>query len=64
VDGWQTSHVVGSPETVRRELAELQQRTNADELIVTTMLYDHADRLRSYELLAEAFADSQPARAA
>jgi len=49
---------------VRRELLDLQQRTNADELIVTTMLYDHADRLRSYELLAEAFADSEPARAA
>jgi luciferase family oxidoreductase group 1 len=64
VDGWQQSHIVGSPETVRRELLDLQQRTNADELIVTTMLYDHADRLRSYELLAEAFADSQPARAA
>jgi luciferase family oxidoreductase group 1 len=64
VDGWTASHVVGSPETVRRELIELQQRTGADELIVTTMVHDHADRLRSYELLAEAFADSEPARAA
>ncbi len=64
VDGWQASHVIGSPETVRRELLDLQKRTNADELIVTTMVHDQADRLRSYELLAEAFAYSQPARAA
>ncbi len=57
VESWTGSHVIGSPETVRRELLALQRRTGADELIVTTMVHDHADRIRSYELLAEAFAE-------
>jgi alkanesulfonate monooxygenase SsuD/methylene tetrahydromethanopterin reductase-like flavin-dependent oxidoreductase (luciferase family) len=43
---------VGSPETVRRELAVFAERTGADELIVASAIYDHAARLRSYELLA------------
>ena len=45
--------VVGSPATVRHGLSEFVQRTGADELIVTSMIYDHAARLRSYELLAQ-----------
>jgi luciferase family oxidoreductase group 1 len=63
VDQWNASHVVGSPETVRRGLLDLQRQTGADELIVTTMVHSHLDRLRSYELLAEAFstADVHPA---
>ena len=44
---------VGSPETVRRELQSFVARTGADELIVNGMVFDHAARLRSYELLAE-----------
>lgn len=43
---------VGSPETLRRELAEFVARTGADELMVATAVYDHGARLRSYELLA------------
>jgi hypothetical protein len=38
---------------VRRELEALARRTGADELMVTTMLHGPADRLRSYELLAQ-----------
>ena len=38
--------------TVRAELDELLARTGADELMLTTMVHDHADRLRSYELVA------------
>ena len=52
VDSWTASHVVGSPATVRAGLDELQQRTRADELILTTNVYDHSARLRSYELVA------------
>jgi alkanesulfonate monooxygenase SsuD/methylene tetrahydromethanopterin reductase-like flavin-dependent oxidoreductase (luciferase family) len=44
---------IGSPSTVRRELADFVRTTRADELIVSTMVYDHAARLRSYELLAD-----------
>ena len=44
--------MVGSPETVRAGLIELQERPQADELMLTTNVFDHADRLRSYELIA------------
>jgi luciferase family oxidoreductase group 1 len=44
---------VGSPETVRRKLAEFAEDTGVDELIVAAAIFDHAARLRSYELLAE-----------
>ncbi|HXA50772.1 MAG TPA: LLM class flavin-dependent oxidoreductase [Candidatus Acidoferrum sp.] len=44
--------VIGSPETVTRRLAALLRETRADELMFTSDLYHHADRLRSFELLA------------
>lgn len=47
---------VGSPTTVRARLEPLIEATKADELMVTTMVFDHEARKRSYELLAEAFA--------
>ena len=50
---WTASHVVGSPDRVREQLLELADRTGADELMITTMVHGHADRLRSYELVAE-----------
>ena len=43
---------VGSPETVRRRLAELLEETQADEMIATAQIYDHAARLRSFEIAA------------
>ena len=43
---------VGSPATVAERLRVLQRVTGADELLVTTITHDHADRVRSYELLA------------
>jgi alkanesulfonate monooxygenase SsuD/methylene tetrahydromethanopterin reductase-like flavin-dependent oxidoreductase (luciferase family) len=46
---------VGSKATVLERLAPMIAATKADEVMVTTMLYDHAARRRSYELLAEAF---------
>lgn len=48
------SGVIGDPEKVRAGLDELAERTGADELMVTTMVHSQPDRLRSYELLAEA----------
>ncbi len=47
---------VGRPATVVEQLEHLQAATGADELVVTTMTHDHADRVRSYELLADAWA--------
>ncbi len=43
---------VGSPKQVAGKLEQLRDATGADELIVTTITHDHADRVRSYELLA------------
>ncbi|MDP1568427.1 MAG: LLM class flavin-dependent oxidoreductase [Vicinamibacterales bacterium] len=43
---------VGSPATVRMALAALLDVTSADELIVTAQIYDHAARLRSFEIAA------------
>ncbi|MFZ0067282.1 MAG: LLM class flavin-dependent oxidoreductase [Pseudolabrys sp.] len=47
---------VGSPDTVKARLLPLIEATSADEMMVTTMLFDHTARKRSYELLAKAFA--------
>jgi alkanesulfonate monooxygenase SsuD/methylene tetrahydromethanopterin reductase-like flavin-dependent oxidoreductase (luciferase family) len=44
---------VGSPERVREGLRGFIAQTGVDEVIVATMLHDHAARLRSYELLAD-----------
>jgi luciferase family oxidoreductase group 1 len=48
----------GSPETVRRQLTELVERTGADELMLTTMVYDLKDRIRSFELVSEQVAEA------
>jgi len=53
VESWTATHVVGGPDTVRDGLRVLQEQTGAHELMLTTMVYDHVDRLRSYELVAE-----------
>jgi luciferase family oxidoreductase group 1 len=44
---------VGSPETVKRGIERILAETGADELMVSTPVYDHGARMRSYELLAE-----------
>jgi alkanesulfonate monooxygenase SsuD/methylene tetrahydromethanopterin reductase-like flavin-dependent oxidoreductase (luciferase family) len=44
---------IGSPDTVRRRLTDLLQITNADEVIATAQICDHAARLRSFELGAD-----------
>lgn len=44
---------VGSPGHVADQLEQLQEATGADELLITTITHGHADRVRSYELLAE-----------
>jgi luciferase family oxidoreductase group 1 len=46
---------VGSPETVRRRFQELLDQTRADEIIAIAQIFDHAARLRSFEIAAEQF---------
>jgi luciferase family oxidoreductase group 1 len=45
--------VVGSPETVKRGLEAFLEETGADELIARAHIFDHAARLRSFEIVAE-----------
>lgn len=45
--------IVGSRETVERQLEAFLDQTKVDELMIATNPYDHAARLRSYELVAE-----------
>jgi luciferase family oxidoreductase group 1 len=47
---------VGSPATVADRLEVLAAETGADELLITTITHGHADRVRSYELLATEWA--------
>jgi luciferase family oxidoreductase group 1 len=46
---------VGAPTTVKARLEPLLAATQVDELMVTAMIFDHAARKHSYELLAQAF---------
>ena len=52
--------IVGDPRTVRARIEQLAQRTVADEVMVTTNVYDHNERLSSYERLAEVFKAPEP----
>jgi luciferase family oxidoreductase group 1 len=56
VEDHTSAYVVGGPDTVRAGVDRLLEATQADELMATTIVFDHADRLRSYELLAQLMA--------
>jgi luciferase family oxidoreductase group 1 len=47
--------LVGSPAALRERISRLAEAAGADEVMLLTMVHDHAARRRSYELLAEAF---------
>jgi alkanesulfonate monooxygenase SsuD/methylene tetrahydromethanopterin reductase-like flavin-dependent oxidoreductase (luciferase family) len=47
-----STQFTGSPETVAKHLRVLQEATGADEVLVTAITHQHADRVRSFELLA------------
>ena len=44
---------IGGPQTVRQRLEQLLEQTEADELIFTCDMYDFADRLHAFDILAE-----------
>ena len=50
-----TYSFVGSIERVRHELEQFVEQTAVDELFIVSAMFDHATRIRSYELLAESF---------
>lgn len=45
--------IIGGPDKVRERVDLLLEKTDADELIFTCDVYEHADRLKSYQILAE-----------
>jgi luciferase family oxidoreductase group 1 len=61
VDDRLSGQILGSPKTVRRGIEDLLAETEADELMVTTMTYDPADRVRSYQLISGLWADDRAA---
>lgn len=48
-------HIAGSPATVKARLEELIEQTQADEVMILSIVHDHAARVRSYDLIAGAF---------
>ena len=47
------SQIIGGPDTVAKGITALLESTHADELMITTMVHSPADRLRSFEIVAE-----------
>jgi luciferase family oxidoreductase group 1 len=55
-----SSHVVGTPDTVRQGLIELQKRTQADEFMISTRVHSYDARVRSLELVAQSWERERP----
>lgn len=55
VQEYRSRTVVGDPDTVRRNIQIMASESGADEVMIVTNLHGHAQRLRSYELIAAAF---------
>lgn len=53
--------IVGGPATIRAGMAEFIQRTGADALMVTANIFDHAARLKSFAIVAQAHGAMNPA---
>ncbi|HEX8379057.1 MAG TPA: LLM class flavin-dependent oxidoreductase [Allosphingosinicella sp.] len=51
-----TCSAIGTRETVREKILAFVERTGADELMITSQIFDHRARVRSYEIVAEAMA--------
>ena len=52
LDSVLTCSAVGSPQTVRQRMQAFIERTGADELMIACQMFDHAQRLHSYEIVA------------
>lgn len=49
------SSIIGSPSTIKNKLQQFLDETQADEMIVNAQIFDHFERLRSYEIVSEVF---------
>jgi luciferase family oxidoreductase group 1 len=55
IDNVLSCSAIGSPSRVREQVEAFVARTRADELMITSQVFEHQARLRSYELLAQCF---------
>lgn len=55
--------IIGDPLSIRRKIEAAAAEYKAEEVLLVNILYDHAARVRSYELIAEAFSSSSDQRA-
>lgn len=62
VDSRLGGSIIGGAATVKAELETIASETRADELLINAMIFDHAARLRSYEIVADVFAEKIIAR--
>ena len=56
--------IIGGAATVKTELKRILGETEADELMINAMIFDHAARLRSYEIVAEVWKNKAAEKAA
>ena len=56
--------VIGSAATIKSGLEKLLTETDADELMLNAMIFDHTARLRSYEIVADVWKENVLARTA
>lgn len=45
--------IIGSPETVKRKLSSFMDETKTNEFIISSPIFDHEDRLRSFEIIGD-----------
>ncbi|MVU79621.1 LLM class flavin-dependent oxidoreductase [Nocardia sp. ET3-3] len=64
VDDRVTTQFVGSPTTVAERLRALRRLTGADEIVITSVAFDHEDRINSHRLLAREWGLTPQVRAA
>jgi luciferase family oxidoreductase group 1 len=62
VDARLGGSIIGSAATVRENLEKILSETKADELMINAMIYDHAARLRSYEIVADVWREKTSAQ--
>jgi luciferase family oxidoreductase group 1 len=60
VDEALSTHLIGEPETIRSGLAALQERTGADELMLSTRTHDFSSRVTSMTLIAQSWGLTPP----
>jgi alkanesulfonate monooxygenase SsuD/methylene tetrahydromethanopterin reductase-like flavin-dependent oxidoreductase (luciferase family) len=51
---WRQLVYIGTPDSVRKRIEDTAASASADEVMVMTLVHDHASRIRSYELLITA----------